>query len=140
MYIPEFKFNLLSVSVRTKTLHSKIIFTADECFIQDGTQDQMIGQGVEMSNLYVLNLPCSLDILSFQGMSSTCYGFQIDSTTWHKRLGHPSMSKIEFLSDLLILPKHKSNKVHELAMFVIFLNRNICHLLLVKTCVPNHLN
>ena len=80
----------------------------------------MIGQGVEMANLYVLNLPCSLDILSFQGMFPACSSLHIDSATWHKRLGHPSMSKIEFLSDVLVLPKHKSNKNHEPC--------HVCHL------------
>lgn len=120
LYIPEFKFNLLSVSVLAKTLHSQVSFTTDECFIQDRTQDQMIGQGIEMENLYVMNLPNTHDILSFRGMSSACSSLYIDSVTWHKRLGHPSMSKVDFLSDVLILPKQKSNKNHEPC--------HVCHL------------
>lgn len=55
LHIPEFKFNLLSVSVLTKTLNSQVCFTSDACFIQALTQELMIGQGSQVANLYVLD-------------------------------------------------------------------------------------
>ncbi|OAO89373.1 hypothetical protein AXX17_ATUG01390 [Arabidopsis thaliana] len=45
LHIPDFKFNLLSVSVVTKNLKSKVSFTSDACSIQALTQELMIGQG-----------------------------------------------------------------------------------------------
>ncbi|XP_010518614.1 PREDICTED: uncharacterized protein LOC104793888 [Camelina sativa] len=60
LHISEFKFNLLSVSVVTKSLKSKVSFTSDECIIQALTQDLMIGKGSQVANLYVLSQDKSL--------------------------------------------------------------------------------
>lgn len=114
--IPQFKFNLLSVNVITKTLHSQVCFTFDDCFIQGLTQELMIGHGSQVANLHVLNLDKSLVKLSsssFLGTHSICSSVQVDVVTWHKRLGHPSMSSIESLSDVLHLPKQKHSKTSD---------------------------
>ena len=60
LQILEFKYNLLSVSVVTKTLKSKVSFTSDACSIQAITQELMIGHGSQVANLYVLNVDKSL--------------------------------------------------------------------------------
>jgi len=110
LFIPEFKFNLLSVSVLTKTLQSKVSFTSDECMIQALTKELMLGKGSQVGNLYILNLDKSLvDVSSFPG-KSVCSSVKNESEMWHKRLGHPSFAKIDTLSDVLMLPKQKINK------------------------------
>jgi len=119
LYIPEFKFNLLSVSVLTKTLNSEVSFTANDCFIQDLTQALMIGQGSQVGNLYFLEVNNNHRTLSFQGMSYV--SAVVDSITWHKRLGHPSMSKVAILSKVLNLSNSKINKDHSDAC-------DVCHL------------
>ena len=119
LYIPEFKFNLLSVSILTKTLNSEVSFTANDCFIQDLTQPLMIGQGSQVGNLYFLEVNNNHRTLSFRGMSYV--SSVVDSITWHKRLGHPSMSKVATLSKVLNLSNSKINKDHSDAC-------HVCHL------------
>ena len=70
----------------------------------------MIGQGSQVGNLYVLDVKNKYRSLCFQGMSSV--SVVLDSLTWHKRLGHPSKSKIDTLSNVLHLSNSKLNKVH----------------------------
>ena len=110
LFIPAFKFNLLSVSVLTKTLNAEVRFNASTCLIQDLTRELMIGHGNEVTNLYVLDLFSSHYNMSFTGMSTVCASFIVDSHTWHRRLGHPSMSKIELLSKVLPINKTTSKE------------------------------
>ena len=70
----------------------------------------MIGQSSQVRNLYVLDVKNKHRSLSFQSMSSV--SVVVDSLTWHKRLGHPSKSKIDTLSNVLHLSNSKLNKVH----------------------------
>lgn len=116
LYIPEFKFNLMSVSVLTKTLRTKVSFTSDECFIQDLTHELMIGKGNEVGNLYVLHFNELDHSASLKGTTvipsivPVNVNVIVDSITWHKRLGHPSQSRIDLLSDVLSLKVLKENK------------------------------
>lgn len=61
----------------------------------------MIGQSSQVGNLYVLDAENKHRYLSFQGMPSVFV--VVDSLIWHKRLGHPSKSKIDTLSNVLHL-------------------------------------
>lgn len=120
LFIPAFKFNLLSVSVLTKTLNAEVRFNASTCLIQDLTRELMIGHGNEVTNLYVLDLSSSHYNMSFTGMSTVCASFIADSDTWHRRLGHPSMSKIELLSKVLPINKTTSKERND--------HCHVCHL------------
>ncbi|CAA7043466.1 unnamed protein product [Microthlaspi erraticum] len=68
LYIPEFKFNLISVSVLTKSLHSMVSFTSENWFIQDLTRELMIGQGSQVGNLYILDFNASDHSVSLKGI------------------------------------------------------------------------
>lgn len=81
LFIPAFKFNLLSVSVITKTLNYEVSFTADSCVIQALSKELMIGQGSQVANLYVLNYNTTHDSFSLPGKSSFCSKVCIDSNT-----------------------------------------------------------
>ena len=72
LYIPEFKFNLISVSVLTKTLNSKVSFTSDQWFIQELTRELMIGQGSQVGNLYVMDFNKNTQSVCLQDVSTTC--------------------------------------------------------------------
>lgn len=122
LHIPEFKFNLLSVSVITKSLNSQVSFTSDSCFIQALTQELMIGRGSQVANLYVLdhNKTHANLVVQSPGNVSVCSSIVLDPLTWHKRLGHPSMKKINSLSEILLIPKEKDVK-HSKAC-------HVCHL------------
>jgi len=127
LYIPEFKFNLISVSVLTKSLKTKVSFTSDECFVQELTKELMIGRGSQVGNLYVLDFNENNHTVSLKGTASMCPDFSlcssvvVDSNTWHKRLGHPAYSKIDLLSDVLNLKDKKINKEHSSVC-------HVCHL------------
>lgn len=122
LHIPEFKFNLLSVSVITKSLNSQVSFTSDSCLIQALTRELMIGRGSQVANLCVLDHHTWHANLVGQGPGnvSVFSSIVVDSLTWHKRLGHPSMKKIHSLSDTLLLSKQNIVKHTE--------NCHFCHL------------
>ena len=82
------------MSVLTKTLNSEVSFTADDCFIQEITQELMIDRGIQVGNLYLLDVDIKIHkSLSFKGMS--CASAVADFNTWHKRLGHPSYENVD---------------------------------------------
>ncbi|CAA7015065.1 unnamed protein product [Microthlaspi erraticum] len=64
----------------------------------DHTKGLMIGQGDEISNLYVLDAASLRDISSSPYI---CSHVVVDSTIWHNRLGHPAFSKTDFIADVL---------------------------------------
>ncbi|XP_019082703.1 PREDICTED: uncharacterized protein LOC109125498 [Camelina sativa] len=95
LHIPEFKFNLLIVSVITKSLKFKVSFTSDECMIHALTQDLMIGNGSKVANLYVLNLDKSLVNVfcsAFPG-KPVCSTSKDPSEMWHKSTSSKSRNK-----------------------------------------------
>ena len=109
LYIPQFKFNLLSVSCLTKRLHCRLWFDESSCGIQDPTRELMIGMGREVANLYFLDI----ESLSSPGISSPIIVASVSSLdTWHKRLGHPSMSKLQAMQNILDFPKHSKPDIH----------------------------
>ncbi|XP_075491094.1 uncharacterized protein LOC142529437 [Primulina tabacum] len=55
LYIPEFKFNLLSVSSLIATTQNVISFYCDSFIIQDMAIEKMIGKGRRIDGLYVLD-------------------------------------------------------------------------------------
>lgn len=55
LFVPEFHFNLVSVSALTHQHHYSVIFTSDYYVILDHTQAQMIGMGRQSGNLYILD-------------------------------------------------------------------------------------
>ena len=109
LYIPQFKFNLLSVSCLTKRLHCRLWFDEFSCGIQDATRELMIGMGREVANLYFLDI----ESLSSQGTSSPMFVASVSSIDiWHKRLGHPSMSKLQTMQHVLDFPKPNKIDTH----------------------------
>ena len=102
LYIPQFKFNLLSVSCLTKGLHCRVWFDESSCGIQDRTWELMIGMGREVANLYFLDI----ESLSSSGTLQNITVAAVSSVAlWHKRLGHPSLSKLESIQSILDFPK-----------------------------------
>lgn len=67
LYVPDFHFNLISISVLTKNHQFSVNFLIDSCIIQDHTQGKVIGMGRRQDNLYVFyssSSPKILDILT----------------------------------------------------------------------------
>jgi hypothetical protein len=85
LYVPSFKFNLLSISKITSTLNCVAIFFSDFCVFQDLSTRKLIGTGEVRDGLYHYK-PFYASVFHSQCIS--------DSTLWHQRLGHPSTSSI----------------------------------------------
>ncbi|KAL5542382.1 hypothetical protein UlMin_010092 [Ulmus minor] len=54
LFVPSFKYNLISISALTKFSNCVIMFSADGCVIQDTTRAIRIGKGNRVGNLYYL--------------------------------------------------------------------------------------
>ncbi|XP_019257833.1 PREDICTED: uncharacterized protein LOC109236058 [Nicotiana attenuata] len=128
LYIPDFKFNLLSVSKLTKELKYMVGFFPDFCIFQDLFSGQVKGIGREEHGLYILRGSTSIanssqptnkcanttnevlaasasDASMFPPASSTSSRTHVSSicSLWHKRLGHAPIDvikKIEALNEL----------------------------------------
>ena len=86
--LPQFFFNLISVSKLTRTVNCSISFFPDYCLIQDISTKWIIGRGREYESLYILqpkvptSVACSRVVTSFE---------------LHYCLGHHSLSLLKKL-------------------------------------------
>lgn len=95
LYVPQFQFNLLSITSLTKCFSCSVYFVSDSCQIQDINQAKVIGMGKRVGNLYVLR--------KFEDVSSplVCNTSSDLSHLWHSRLGHPAFVKLSILHQQL---------------------------------------
>lgn len=59
LHVPDFHFNLISVSSLLRTLFCSAHFFADVCLLQELSQGLMIGRGNLFHNLYILETSAS---------------------------------------------------------------------------------
>ncbi|KAF3659003.1 Endoribonuclease Dicer -like protein 3b [Capsicum annuum] len=85
LYVPGCPFNLASVSRLTRALNCSITFLDDSFLMQDHSTGQTIGAGHESQNLYHLTSSNSFTACSVTDPPALI----------HKRLGHPSLSKLQ---------------------------------------------
>ena len=55
LYVPQFKFNLISVSALTKTSTLTVTFFPGHYFIQNNKSLNVIGKGSQIADLYVFH-------------------------------------------------------------------------------------
>lgn len=89
-------------------MHCRVWFDEFSCGIQDPSQELMIGMGGEVANLYFLDI----ESLSSKGISQPFVASVSTLEIWHKRLGHPSISKLQCMHDVLNFPKNQINSEH----------------------------
>lgn len=80
LYIPSFKFKILSVSSLASTHSISALFHTNSCILQD-LNKKVIGTAKRIENLYILE--------SFTVDNSLCSNV-VSMDLWHTRLGHPS--------------------------------------------------
>ncbi|PHU09303.1 Endoribonuclease Dicer -like protein 3 [Capsicum chinense] len=85
LYVPGCPFNLASVSRLTRALNCRITFLDDSFLMQDRSTGQTIGVGHESQNLYHLTSSNSFTACSVTDLPDLI----------HKRLGYPSLSKLQ---------------------------------------------
>ncbi|KAG7554602.1 Retrotransposon Copia-like N-terminal [Arabidopsis suecica] len=98
LFIPEFRLNLISISSLTSDLGFRVVFDPCSCEIQDLTKELTIGKGRRVANLYVLDVE----------ETEISVNAVVDVSMWHKRLGHPSFSRLDVISESLGTTRHKN--------------------------------
>ena len=88
MSLPQFSFNLISVSKLIRTLNCSISFFPDHCLIQDLSTKRIIGRGRESGGLYILET----EVLKSIACSGVVTPFDL-----HCRLGHLSLPLLKKL-------------------------------------------
>ncbi|CAL1397690.1 unnamed protein product [Linum trigynum] len=95
LYVPQFNFNLVSVSKLSKNKSLCLTFFSDVCLIQDMQLRRMTGSAKLSHGLYLLdNIDNSIIPKHTTATSSAPFDL------WHHRLGHVSHSKIPLLRNL----------------------------------------
>lgn len=93
LYVPSFKYNLISISALTQQTSSVLIFSNETCVIQDVNKRNQIGMGRRFGNLYSFNKS------DFSSTLRNIVSFPISNNTLcHYRLGHPSRIKSHALN------------------------------------------
>lgn len=95
LLVPDFQCNLISVSKLTRKHNCMVIFTADNCIVQDLHSKALIGTGRQQDGLYFF------DNLHDQNKKDCkTIALKVDATNctmWHARLGHTSQFKIDHI-------------------------------------------
>ena len=101
-FIPNFAFNLLSVSALLTNSVYSICFSSNQFIIQEMSHCKKIGRGDLLQGLYVLNLKdthstCNVSISdsSINVVSNTC----TQAINWHNRFGHVSDNVLKIMSN-----------------------------------------
>jgi len=84
LFIPDFNYNLISISKLVVDSQVHVVFTNSDCLIQNQVSKKMIGSVSFHEGLYVLSD-------SKNSVNSAC------SNTWHRRLGHLSDQRLHIL-------------------------------------------
>ena len=108
LYVPNFKFNLISISKLISVLSYKFIFSGDFCEIQDVISLRTIGLAKLQGGLYHLMInkercsPTTNPFINFTTSTPVT-----SSNLWHFRLGHLSGKRLNVLSqNFPFIPKH----------------------------------
>ncbi|OIT04915.1 hypothetical protein A4A49_01255 [Nicotiana attenuata] len=99
LHVPDFKFNLMSVSKLTRDLSCAAIFLPELCVFQDLYNGRVKAIGKEDEGLYVLKGRGIRQLAAHVGMKVTTGD---TGDLWHMRLGHasiPIMQHVPFLQN-----------------------------------------
>ena len=88
LYVPQFRFNLISVSALLNSCCTNVLFTTNQCFLQGSSQILRIGTAKKIGNLYYLQQETNSS--QHCSIPTACNVFS-NKHQWHTRLGHPSV-------------------------------------------------
>ncbi|KAF7845046.1 uncharacterized protein G2W53_001951 [Senna tora] len=98
LYVPEFRYNLISVHRLAGSSNMKFNFDTAQCIMQDLLSSQVLAVGRVEKHLYLLDSEENRNIFSLDNASAfvetmlACKGDKKD-VHWHARLGHPSVNE-----------------------------------------------
>ncbi|XP_019235589.1 PREDICTED: uncharacterized protein LOC109215923 [Nicotiana attenuata] len=93
LYVPDFKFNILSVSKLTRKLCCSVGFYPDFCIFQGLYNGKVMGIGRENNGLYLIRENLSIAAISFLKEHG-------ETTLRRLRLGHASTKAMQHISEL----------------------------------------
>ena len=95
LYVPEMRYNLISVSVLGKA-SVKVIFENDEVVLTKC--GNLVGKGHYCDGLFLLNVSCVMN-------ENTCSNIYLTNSIdlWHSRLGHVNFSYLKKMKELGII-------------------------------------
>ncbi|KAL2249992.1 UNVERIFIED_CONTAM: Copia protein [Sesamum indicum] len=106
LYVPDFKYNLLSANRLCRDNPFKVIFTKDDCTMQDLQTNHVIAVGRQENRLYILgmdkikdtDLTNNVEDITKTGDRETHMLKTVDiRNLWHSRLGHAGMDVVKKL-------------------------------------------
>lgn len=100
LVVPEYCVSLLSVHKLIKDSRMFVGFDETKCYIQDMTQNKLMGTGSENGGLYLFDCPSPHTVLG--NLSVKCH---VSKSLWHIRLGHPSDQAVSLLQPVLMYTK-----------------------------------
>ena len=109
LYVPDFHFNLVSISKLISTLHYTLIFSDDFCKIQEVSSLKMIGLAKLKEGLYhlVVSKERQLPLPNTSLVNTSTSTPITTSNLWHFRLGHLSGNRLNILHQhFSFIPKH----------------------------------
>ena len=119
LHVPDFQFNLLSISKLTKKTGFHVLFSQDHCLLQDHMSQKVVVLGKEDKGLYCMDANFKQHLRdkpilqqSMSTMLSPPFSFIACLTStelWHFRLGHPSFELLQFLNLPDCNKQHKSS-------------------------------
>ncbi|KAK9673306.1 hypothetical protein RND81_12G159200 [Saponaria officinalis] len=95
LFVPSFRYNLLSISKLAKQFNSVVSFTSNVCFMQGSSMKQPLILGTTHKDLYLLQPTSSAISCSTTDPPSFKYVASVSSSImWHNRLGHLPLYKL----------------------------------------------
>ncbi|CAH9101387.1 unnamed protein product [Cuscuta europaea] len=109
LYVPNFSYNLMSISTLTSHDNISVSFTSKHAILQDRLTHKMIGYADLHKGLYNFNSASSITHTpTVHSANSQHSQRDVSATTfWHFRLGHFPINKLSFLSDCNISNNEK---------------------------------
>ena len=109
LFVPNFNFNLISISKLISTLSCTLTFSTDFCHIQDVSSLKMIGLAKLKEELYHVEISKKESFpLSHRPLVNTSMSTPVTShNLWHFRLGHLSGNRLDILhQEFPFISKH----------------------------------
>ncbi|KAK9751071.1 hypothetical protein RND81_02G239600 [Saponaria officinalis] len=106
LFVPSFRFNLLSVAKLAKQYNATVSFTPNACFLQDSSLKRHMILGKNHRDLYLMtsdftqsavnkDSPRHCDVQSVSSSVQSTVSNKV--ATWHHRLGHLPLYKLKLL-------------------------------------------